>query len=118
MKIAVFGAAGWVGRAILENLRAHQHHVRAVDRSQAVGGGHMIVIGLVLAGIPVVLIAYAYLVYPVLLRLRAKAPPSIPSDACPSVTITVPAYNEGERLGATLDRLTTAKIRIVNFLQF
>ena len=65
----------------------------------------MIVIGLVLAGIPIVLFAYAYLVYPVLLRLMAKAPLASPGDACPSVTITVPAYNEGERLGATLDRL-------------
>ena len=39
MKVAVFGAAGWVGRAVLENLRAHQHHVRAVDRSQAAWEG-------------------------------------------------------------------------------
>ncbi len=64
----------------------------------------MIVIGLVLAGIPIVLFAYGYLVYPVLLHLMAK-PPASPGDACPSVTITVPAYNEGERLGTTLDRL-------------
>ncbi|MEE2833390.1 MAG: NAD(P)-dependent oxidoreductase [Candidatus Latescibacterota bacterium] len=33
MNIVVFGAAGWVGRAVLENLRAH-HHVRAVDHSE------------------------------------------------------------------------------------
>lgn len=30
MKVAVFGAAGWVGRAILENLSGC-HEVRAVD---------------------------------------------------------------------------------------
>jgi nucleoside-diphosphate-sugar epimerase len=33
MKIAVFGAAGWVGRSILSNLQAHGHHVRAIDYS-------------------------------------------------------------------------------------
>ena len=33
MNIVVFGAAGWVGRAVLENLRAH-HHVRAVDHNE------------------------------------------------------------------------------------
>ena len=32
MKIVVFGAAGWVGRAIVENLGRH-HQVRACDRS-------------------------------------------------------------------------------------
>ena len=32
MKIAVFGAAGWVGRAIIENL-SRGHEVRACDRS-------------------------------------------------------------------------------------
>ena len=32
MKIAVFGAAGWVGRAILDNL-SRGHEVRACDRS-------------------------------------------------------------------------------------
>ncbi|MBT5872860.1 MAG: NAD(P)-dependent oxidoreductase [Candidatus Latescibacteria bacterium] len=32
MNIAVFGAAGWLGRAIIENLAAH-HDVRAVDRN-------------------------------------------------------------------------------------
>ena len=32
MKVVVFGAAGWVGRAILHNLTG-RHEVRAVDRS-------------------------------------------------------------------------------------
>ena len=31
MKVAVFGAAGWLGRAILDNLEG-RHDVRAVDR--------------------------------------------------------------------------------------
>ena len=30
MKVAVFGAAGWVGRAVLENLASH-HQIRACD---------------------------------------------------------------------------------------
>ncbi len=65
----------------------------------------MITLGPVLAGIPIVLFAYAYLAYPLLLRLLAKGPSEITGAACPSVTITVPAYNEGDRLGATLDQL-------------
>ena len=32
MKVVVFGAAGWVGRAILENLQGH-HEIRAFDMS-------------------------------------------------------------------------------------
>ncbi|MFT5087470.1 MAG: nucleoside-diphosphate-sugar epimerase [Candidatus Latescibacterota bacterium] len=32
MKVAVFGAAGWLGRAIIANMQAH-HEVRAVDYS-------------------------------------------------------------------------------------
>lgn len=64
----------------------------------------MIVLGLVLVVIPVVLFAYAYLLYPLALRLLARAAPA-PGEGCPSVTITVPAYNEGERLGTTLERV-------------
>ena len=30
MKVAVFGAAGWLGRAIIANMQVH-HDVRAVD---------------------------------------------------------------------------------------
>ena len=30
MQVAVFGAAGWVGRAVLENLSGH-HQIRACD---------------------------------------------------------------------------------------
>ncbi|HCL28021.1 MAG TPA: hypothetical protein DIC52_06270, partial [Candidatus Latescibacteria bacterium] len=39
MRIAVFGAAGWVGRSVLENLRAHNHHVRAIDYDESAWGG-------------------------------------------------------------------------------
>ena len=34
MKVAVFGAAGWLGRAVLKNLTG-RHAVRAVDRDPA-----------------------------------------------------------------------------------
>jgi nucleoside-diphosphate-sugar epimerase len=33
-RIVVFGAAGWVGRAILANLQAHGHSIRAVDHAE------------------------------------------------------------------------------------
>ena len=36
MHIAVFGAAGWLGRALLANLK-EKHTVRAVDRSRSPG---------------------------------------------------------------------------------
>ena len=39
MRIAVFGAAGWVGRSVLGNLRAHNHHVRAIDYDESAWGG-------------------------------------------------------------------------------
>lgn len=35
MKIAVFGAAGWVGRAVIANLREHDHSVRAIDHAES-----------------------------------------------------------------------------------
>ena len=38
MNIAVFGAAGWVGRAVLENLR-NRHHVRAIDYAETAWEG-------------------------------------------------------------------------------
>ena len=34
MKIVVFGAAGWTGRAVLSNL-AGRHQIRAFDRDAA-----------------------------------------------------------------------------------
>jgi nucleoside-diphosphate-sugar epimerase len=39
MKIVVFGAAGWVGRAVIANLREHGHHVRAVDHAASAWEG-------------------------------------------------------------------------------
>jgi len=33
MNVVVFGGAGWLGRAILANLEAHGHRVRAMDHS-------------------------------------------------------------------------------------
>ena len=31
MKVAVLGAAGWLGRAVLTHLEEHGHQVRAID---------------------------------------------------------------------------------------
>jgi cellulose synthase/poly-beta-1,6-N-acetylglucosamine synthase-like glycosyltransferase len=66
-----------------------------------------------LVATPVGLFLYAYLLYPVLLRLarpRAKID-SAPVDAMvewPSITISVPAYNAERSLARTLDHLLAA----------
>ena len=52
---------------------------------------------------------YAYLVYPLLLRVAASNTPGIvssaPDPAWPFITITVPCYNEQQSIGATLEAL-------------
>jgi len=65
----------------------------------------MIVLGAALVAIPIVLFAYAYVLYPMMLRVLAKGPVDDMGDACPTVTITIPAHNEEDRLAATLDRV-------------
>jgi cellulose synthase/poly-beta-1,6-N-acetylglucosamine synthase-like glycosyltransferase len=63
----------------------------------------------VLVAAPVVLVAYAYVGYPLLLALlgRARPAPIEPPEPAdwPSITITVPAYNEERDIGATIDNL-------------
>jgi cellulose synthase/poly-beta-1,6-N-acetylglucosamine synthase-like glycosyltransferase len=65
----------------------------------------------VLVALPIALVAYAYIGYPILLRglglLRPR--PSAPADPAewPDVTITVPAFNEAATIAATIDRLLT-----------
>lgn len=57
--------------------------------------------------IPLALFGYAYVGYPFLLRmlsLRSRRE-STAAEVRPSLTITVPVYNEAEHLGATLDGL-------------
>jgi len=62
----------------------------------------------ILVVLPVVLGAYAYVGYPLLLRLvvRGRAAPRT-GDAVvwPSITITVPCYNEVRNIASTLDAL-------------
>jgi cellulose synthase/poly-beta-1,6-N-acetylglucosamine synthase-like glycosyltransferase len=59
--------------------------------------------------LPGVMLGYAYVGYPALLWLgsRLRRPVAEPADPAewPMVTITVPAYNEADRIGKTLDRL-------------
>lgn len=53
------------------------------------------------------LVAYAYLLYPLVLHVRARrtpAPPAPPAtDPWPSVTVVIPAYNEEHTIAGTLD---------------
>jgi cellulose synthase/poly-beta-1,6-N-acetylglucosamine synthase-like glycosyltransferase len=64
-------------------------------------------VSLALAGAPVALFAYSYALYPLALRLVAPASrPRVPRavDAeWPSVSLTIPAYNEEARIRDTLD---------------
>lgn len=67
------------------------------------------VVGVVLFVTPVLLVLYAYVGYPLLLRaLGALRPPAREPEApsvWPPITITVPAFNEAESIAATIDRL-------------
>jgi cellulose synthase/poly-beta-1,6-N-acetylglucosamine synthase-like glycosyltransferase len=66
-------------------------------------------LGLILLAIPVVLFVYAYLGYPVLLRLAALARPAsrLPADPdeWPAISISLPAYNEERSIRDTLEAL-------------
>jgi cellulose synthase/poly-beta-1,6-N-acetylglucosamine synthase-like glycosyltransferase len=69
----------------------------------------MTALGLTLLALPIILLAYAYVGYPALLWLvgrvvRRPLPEGEPA-VWPTVTITVPAYNIGQRLRPVLDRL-------------
>ncbi len=69
----------------------------------------MIFLGLGLALLPLLLIGYAYLGYPVLLKILgwfrpAVRPPAEPSQ-WPAITIVVPAYNEERGIGRTIESL-------------
>jgi cellulose synthase/poly-beta-1,6-N-acetylglucosamine synthase-like glycosyltransferase len=69
----------------------------------------MIALALVLVLLPVVLFAYAYFGYPLLLALvaRLKRKPASFGDPpeWPLISIAIPAYNEAASIGATLESL-------------
>ncbi len=66
-------------------------------------------VGLVLLAIPIVLFAYAYLIYPLLLRavaaLRPAPRPAADPLEWPSVSVSLPAYNEERSIRETLEAL-------------
>lgn len=67
------------------------------------------VFAIVLLLIPLVLIVYAYVVYPLILQALGKSRPrpvALPDPPeWPSITIAVPAYNEARSIGATIESL-------------
>ena len=67
------------------------------------------VIGWMLVLAPIVLFAYAYFGYPLLLRLVARFRPARPIPAAtavlPTISITIPCYNEEHSIADTLDRI-------------
>lgn len=68
------------------------------------------VLALTLSALPFALGGYAYAGYPAVLSLLARGRPAWrppAGDDWPTVTITVPSYNEGRSIAATLDRLLT-----------
>jgi cellulose synthase/poly-beta-1,6-N-acetylglucosamine synthase-like glycosyltransferase len=66
-------------------------------------------LGLTLIAIPVALFVYAYLLYPLLLRLLAGGRPptaAVPDPAeWPAISISLPAYNEERSIRETLEAL-------------
>src|SRR5687767_11777366 len=64
----------------------------------------MIVIGVILASLPLVTAAYAYGLYPALLRLlsRRQEVGSAAHDA-PHVTLVIPAYNEQDQIRGAIE---------------
>lgn len=69
-------------------------------------------IAIVLLLLPVLMLAYAYIIYPLLLRLLAGRERGLRGAAepleWPFISITVPAYNEGAVIRGTLENLLDA----------
>jgi cellulose synthase/poly-beta-1,6-N-acetylglucosamine synthase-like glycosyltransferase len=68
----------------------------------------MTIIALLMVAAPVILLLYASVVYPIILWLLARGAQREQRDDSydwPFITVTVPAYNEAESIGSTLDRL-------------
>ncbi|MGQ0714525.1 MAG: glycosyltransferase [Gemmatimonadaceae bacterium] len=71
-------------------------------------------VGAALTAAPALLFTYAYVAYPALLRILAPRAPSLPlgehsanddADSWPHITVTVPAYNEEQRIASALDAI-------------
>lgn len=69
----------------------------------------MVVLGLVLAVVPVLLLVYAYALYPLLLYLTSSRKPlQLPTSdptVWPTVTLVLPVHNEESAVAAALERL-------------
>jgi cellulose synthase/poly-beta-1,6-N-acetylglucosamine synthase-like glycosyltransferase len=68
--------------------------------------------GVAAVAVPVMLFGYAYVAYPIALAVvaRRRTPRVVPEVPAtwPTISITVPCYNEAARLGAALDALLAA----------
>lgn len=69
----------------------------------------MTIVAATLIAAPIVMFVYAYLVYPVVLRLAAASRPqfAVPEDPSewPAITVVIAAHNEEQTIGRTLDHL-------------
>lgn len=69
----------------------------------------MTILAAILIAAPIVMFAYAYLVYPVVLRLAAAARPEFmaPEDPAewPAITVVIAAHNAEQTIGRTLEHL-------------
>jgi cellulose synthase/poly-beta-1,6-N-acetylglucosamine synthase-like glycosyltransferase len=69
----------------------------------------MTILAYMLIALPLLLFAYAYVGYPQLLRLLARRRPPLPSwgdpPVWPSISITIPAYNEERAIRRTIESL-------------
>lgn len=75
--------------------------------------GGLEILGVILLGVPIVLLLYAYILYPLLLWLAARlrdgtALPDEFPDTWPQISVSLPAYNEEEAIGKTLEALLSA----------